>query len=189
MFNAPIFFCSIDNCSIDKKETKLTLLLIFVLDYGIVLIWKIMCCNMKGKSVVMKKQTRSEARDAAFTQVFQMNMHEDDMEVILDELLKARPECEANLGYIRSIIDGVGKHGEEIEELIAKNLKQGWSISRISKVSLSIMKMAIFEMKYMDDVPPKVAINEAVELAKRYGDDDDPNFINGLLGSVYKEIV
>ena len=55
----------------------------------------------------MRKQTRSEARDAAFTQVFQMDLHEDDMDVILDELLKARPESEANLGYIRQIIDGV----------------------------------------------------------------------------------
>lgn len=54
--------------------------------------------------------------------------------------------------------------------------------------SLSIMKLAIFEMKYMDDVPPKVAINEAVELAKRYGDDGDPTFVNGLLGNVFKEL-
>lgn len=53
----------------------------------------------------MKKQTRSQARDAAFTQVFQMNMHEDDMDVILEELLNARPECETNLGYIRQIIE------------------------------------------------------------------------------------
>lgn len=143
---------------------------------------------MKGILAVMRKQTRSEARDAAFTQVFQMDLHEDDMDVILDELLKARPECEANLGYIRQIIDGVREHEQEIDEHIAKNLKKGWSISRISKASHAIMKLAIFEMKYMDDVPAKVAINEAVELAKRYGDDGDPNFVNGLLGSVYKEI-
>lgn len=136
----------------------------------------------------MRKQTRSEARDAAFTQVFQMDLHEDDMDVILDELLKARPESEANLGYIRQIIDGVREHEHEIDELIVKNLKKGWTISRISKASHAIMKLAIFEMKYMDDVPAKVAINEAVELAKRYGDDGDPNFVNGLLGSVYKEI-
>lgn len=136
----------------------------------------------------MRKQTRSEARDAAFTQVFQMNLHPDDMDAMLEELLKERPECEANLGYISDIIDGVGKHGAEIEEIIKRNLKSSWSISRISKASLSILKLAIFEMKYRDDVPKKVAINEAVELAKRYGDDDDPNFINGLLASVYKEL-
>lgn len=136
----------------------------------------------------MRKQTRSEARDAAFTQVFQMDLHPDDMDAMLDELLKERPECETNLGYIRDIVDGVGKHGAEIEEIITRNLKSSWSISRISKASLSILKLAIFEMKYRDDVPKKVAINEAVELAKRYGGDDDPNFINGLLASVYKEL-
>lgn len=137
----------------------------------------------------MKKQTRSEARDAAFTQVFQMSMHREDMDVILDELLKARPECEANLGYIRSIIDGVSGHNEELEEIISKHLRTGWTISRISKASLAILKLAIFEMKYRDDVPVKAAINEAVELAKRYGDDDDPTFVNGLLASVCREIV
>ena len=137
----------------------------------------------------MRKQTRSEARDAAFTQVFQMGMHEDDMDVILDELLKERPECETNLGYIKQIIDGVSTHKEELEELIKKNLKQGWSVSRISKTSLAIMKLAIFEMKYVEDVPAQVAINEAVELAKRYGEEGEANFVNGLLASVYKEIL
>ncbi|MCI8980671.1 MAG: transcription antitermination factor NusB [Clostridia bacterium] len=137
----------------------------------------------------MKKQTRSEARDAAFTVVFQMDLHTDDMDVIMDELLKARPECETNLGYISSIVDGVAQYGEEIEKIIERNLKSGWKISRISKASLTILKLAIFEMKYRDDVPHKVAINEAVELAKRYGCDDDPHFVNGLLASVYKETV
>ncbi len=147
-----------------------------------------MCRGMKGKSVVMRKQTRSEARDAAFTQIFQMNLHEDDMEVIMDELLLARPECETNLGYIQKIINGVGKHEDELVSIIEKHLKQGWPISRISKVSLTVLKLALFEMKYMDDVPMKVSINEAVELAKRYGDEGDPSFVNGLLGSVYKEL-
>lgn len=135
----------------------------------------------------MKRQTRSEARDAAFTQVFQMDMHEGDMDVIMDELLKARPECEQSLGYIKSVIDGVKEHGKEIDGLISKHLKKGWSLGRISKAAHTAIKIAVFEMRYMDDVPPKVAVNEAVELAKRYGDDADPNFVNGLLASIIKE--
>ena len=134
----------------------------------------------------MKKQTRSEARDAAFTQVFQMDQHEGSMDVIMDELLKARPECEDNLGYIQSVIDGVKEHGSEIDAIITKNLRQGWSFARISKVSRTVLRIAIFEMKYLDDVPPRVAVNEAVELAKRYGDENDPTFVNGLLASVIK---
>ena len=134
----------------------------------------------------MRKQTRSEARDAAFTQVFQMDQHEGSMDVIMDELLKARPECEDNLGYIQSVIDGVKEHGEEIDAIITENLRQGWSFARISKVSRTVLRIAIFEMKYLDDVPPRVAVNEAVELAKRYGDENDPTFVNGLLASVIK---
>lgn len=136
----------------------------------------------------MKKQTRSEARDAAFTQVFQMEQHEGDMEIIMEELLKARPECESNLGYIESVINGVKEHGEEIDALIEKNLRKGWSLSRISKAAYTALKIAVFEMKYMDDVPCKVAINEAVELMKRYGDENDASFVNGVLGNVLKEL-
>ena len=134
----------------------------------------------------MRKQTRSEARDAAFTQVFQMDQHEGSMDVIMDELLRARPECEDNLGYIQSVIDGVKEHGSEIDAIITKNLRKGWSFARISKVSRTVLRIAIFEMKYLDDVPPRVAVNEAVELAKRYGDENDPTFVNGLLASVIK---
>lgn len=136
----------------------------------------------------MKKQSRSEARRAAFTQIFQMNLHKDDMSVIMDELLAEIPECEDNLGYIKSTVDGVREHEAELEETISANLRAGWTVSRISKASLAILKLAIYEMKYSDDVPPRVAINEAVELAKQYGADDDAKFVNGLLGSVFKTL-
>ena len=136
----------------------------------------------------MKKQTRSEARDAAFTQVFQMDMHEGDMDIIMDELLKARPECEDNLGYIKAVIDGIKEHDSEIDGIISMHLKKGWTLRRISKTAHTVLKIAIFEMKYMEDVPPRVAVNEAVELAKRYGDENDPTFVNGILASIIKEI-
>lgn len=136
----------------------------------------------------MKRQTRSEARCAAFTQIFQMNQHKDDMDVIMNELLKAIPECEDNLGYIKSVIDGVSEHEDELKEIISANIKKGWTYQRLSKAAQSILKLAVYEMKYVDDVPAKVAINEAVELAKKYGDDNDPSFINGLLANVYKSL-
>lgn len=136
----------------------------------------------------MKKQTRSEARCAAFTQVFQMNQHREEMDEIMAYLLEEKPECSANLGYITTVVNGVNEHEEELEGIIAAHLKNGWSISRISKVSAAIMKIAIYEMKYVDDVPPKVAINEAVELIKKYGGEEEPRFVNGLLGAVLSEI-
>ena len=91
------------------------------------------------------------------------------------------------MGYIKAVIDGVREHEAEIDELISKNLKKGWTLRRISKTAHTVLKIAIFEMKYLDDVPAKVAANEAVELAKRYGDESDPSFVNGLLASVIKE--
>lgn len=131
-----------------------------------------------------KKQSRSEARRAAFTQIFQMNQHGDEPEAILEYLLEEKPECSDNLGYITTVVNGVREHENEIEDIISRHLKKGWSLPRISKVSAVAMKLAVYEMKYVDDVPPKVAINEAVELVKAYGADNDPSFVNGVLGAV-----
>ncbi len=136
----------------------------------------------------MKKQTRSEARQAAFTQIFQMDMHRDDMDYIMRELLDAMPECEDNLGYITEVVNGVAEHEEELIDIISRHIKKGWTYQRISKAAKCILKLAVYEIKYVDDVPEKVAVNEAVELAKKYGDDSDPAFINGLLASFLKTL-
>ena len=136
----------------------------------------------------MKKQTRSEARSAAFTQVFQMKQHKEEMEEIMAYMLEEMPECNDNLGYITTVVNGVNEHEKEIEEIISAHLKEGWTLSRISKVAAAVMKLAVYEMKYEDDVPPKVAINEAVELVKKYGTEQDPAFVNGVLGAIIKEL-
>ena len=77
------------------------------------------------------------------------------------------------------------EYSQEIDELIEKNLKEKWTLDRISKVNLSLLKIAIYEMLYKD-LPYKVAINEVVELAKTYSDESSPVFINGVLASVVK---
>lgn len=136
----------------------------------------------------MKKQTRSEAREAVFTQVFQFATQRENMDEAREILLEEIPECEQNLGYITDVTNGILEHEEEIIELINKHSKKGWNFKRLSKTTRTILKVAIYEMKYCDDVPPKVAINEAVELAKKYCDDKEPQFINGLLGSVLREL-
>ncbi len=135
----------------------------------------------------MKKQTRSEARNVLFTLVFGLG-EDSDIDMILAEALEDMPECEPNISYISAVLKGVYEKNEELKTEISKRLKKSWSISRISKVSLTILKIAIFEMKYVDDVPPKVAINEAVELAKSYGTESDAAFVNGLLGNVFKSL-
>ena len=85
--------------------------------------------------------------------------------------------------YIEDAVLGIEKHKEEIINLVKKNLKSDWKIERISKIDLSILKLAIYEIKYKD-IPFKVVINEAVELAKKYGEDSSKNFVNGVLASI-----
>lgn len=136
----------------------------------------------------MKKQTRSEAREAIFTQVFQFATQRDNMEQAREILLSEIPECEQNLGYITEVTEGILEHEAEIIDIINNNLKKGWTFKRLSKVSRTILKVAIYEMKYCDDVPARVAINEAVELAKKYCDENEPSFINGVLGSVMRSL-
>ena len=88
--------------------------------------------------------------------------------------------------YLKDIQKGIIEHSEEIDNLIKNNLKENWSLNRISKINLSLIKIAIYEMIYKN-LPYKVAINEVVELAKKYADDSAPVFINGILASVVKE--
>ena len=136
----------------------------------------------------MKKQSRSEAREAVFTQVFQFATQRDNMEEAREILLSEIPECEQNLGYITEVTDGILEHEEEIIDEINKHLKDGCTFKRLSKATRSILKVAVYEMKYCDDVPVKVAINEAVELAKKYCDESEPKLINGLLGSILRRL-
>ncbi len=89
--------------------------------------------------------------------------------------------------YINSVVLGIEKNNKEILEYIEKNLKEDWKINRISKIDLSILKLAIYEIKY-SEIPYKVAINEAVEIAKKYGEDKSKNFVNGVLASIVKDM-
>ena len=84
------------------------------------------------------------------------------------------------------VANGIKEHGEEITEKIAKNLKTGWTIERISKVDVSLLKLAIYEMNYMQ-TPFKIIINEVVNMAKKYGEDSSPAFINGVLAKIVEE--
>ncbi len=135
----------------------------------------------------MKKQTRSEAREVLFTRVFQFDDMTDIDEAVSDTFAEY-PECETNRAYIETALRGIYTHADELDMIIASKLKKGWTLSRISKTSRVILRLAVYEMKYIPDVPPRVAINEAVELAKRYGAESDAPFVNGLLGSVYRDM-
>ena len=130
---------------------------------------------------------RSEMRELAFKLIYETEMQKE-LDLNQLEIFFENHEIEDQQAkvYLTDIRIGIEKNKEEIDNLIAKYLKEKWSLDRIAKVNLSLIKIAIFEMLYKD-IPYKVVINEVVELAKKYSDDTAPQFINGILASIVKE--
>ena len=128
---------------------------------------------------------RSAMRELAFKLIYEIEMQNEDEEF---EIFIENNENtdEKVIEYLKDIKSGIKEHSEEINDLITTNLKQNWSLKRISKINLSLIKLAIYEMIYKK-LPYKIAINEVVELAKKYADESAPVFINGILASVVKE--
>ena len=130
---------------------------------------------------------RSAMRELAFKLIYGIEIQRESTTDTLDLFFESNDVNEEEVqDYLREIKDGIEKHSKEIDELISNNLKKNWSLNRISKINLSLIKIAIFEMLYLD-LPYKIAINEVVELAKKYADDQAPIFIHGILASVVKE--
>lgn len=130
---------------------------------------------------------RTEARDMAFKFLYQVEVQKENNEDVVNLFLENNEiENKEARKYILNIAKGVNENLENINELIKKHLKQDWKIERISKVTLAILKLAIYEIVY-EKIPFKVVINEAVELAKKYGEESSSAFVNGILASVVKE--
>jgi len=133
--------------------------------------------------------SRTTAREVAMMLQFSSMLGgEDTPAYVLDKADDIGKLDEEDLTYIDQIMAGVSLHTEQIDELVSRYSKD-WVIDRIARVDLSILRVAIFEMLYRgEDVPTGAAINEAVELAKRYGGERSYAFVNGILGSVAREI-
>ena len=127
--------------------------------------------------------TRKEAREETFILIFEKQFNADSLEEIMENAREVR-EIKPN-GYVKEVFFGVYNNIEEIDGLISK-YAVGWSIGRISKTALAILRLAIYEIKFMEDIPVSVSINEAVELCKKYATKEDASFVNGLLGTVAK---
>ena len=132
---------------------------------------------------------RSAIREIAFRLIYSLEIQKPEN---LEEQIELYFECndvEENEAkeYIKDAIFGIKQNINEIQGLIEKNLKADWKIDRISKIDLSLLKLAIYEIKYKK-IPYKVAINECLELSKKYGEESSKNFVNGILASVVKEI-
>ena len=93
------------------------------------------------------------------------------------------PVYEEDLAFIHSLVEGVGSHADELDERISAYLRD-WSLARVAKVDLAILRLAFYELLYLKDVPETVVISEAVEMAKRYSTDKSGAFVNGVLGAL-----
>ncbi len=129
--------------------------------------------------------TRREEREQAFILLFEKSFNQ---ETELSELYDFAVENEAITGsdFVKNLLFTTWENVADIDIVIEK-YSHGWKINRISKVALAVLRLAICEMKYFEDIPVGVSINEAVELCKKYAAKDDSVFVNGLLGSVSKE--
>ena len=129
---------------------------------------------------------RSAIRELTFKLLYSMEIQQQDISEQVDLYIEnSEIKDEETTSYIKEVPNGINENNEQILDLISNNLKEDWKVERISKIDLAILKLAIYEIKYTD-IPYKVAINEAVELAKKYGEDMSSNFINGVLANIVK---
>ena len=126
--------------------------------------------------------TRREIRENVFMMLFRVEFHDQDemdeqISLFEDELASLR---EKDMTYIKDKCNSIFEKIDEIDSAV-NEVSSGWKTSRMSKVDLSIIRLAVYEIKYEEEIPFKVSINEAVEHAKKYGTDDSPSFVNGIL--------
>lgn len=130
--------------------------------------------------------SRKTARDAAMCVLYAYELTGELNHEMIQETIEPAALDAADLSYLKQVTQGAVDHKDELDALVEAHAV-GWRLKRIGKVDLSILRLALYEMLYRDDVPESAAINEAVELAKRYSDVKSRQFVNGILGSVSRE--
>ncbi|MDI9513229.1 MAG: transcription antitermination factor NusB [Caldicoprobacterales bacterium] len=129
---------------------------------------------------------RKDAREAAMKILYQWDMLGEYKQVTLDDLALEFSLEDRDLEYIKDILDGFVLQKDKINKIIADRTK-GWTLDRLSKVDLAILRLALYEIIYRSDIPDSVSINEGVELAKKYGNEKSGAFINGVLGQYIRQ--
>ena len=134
--------------------------------------------------------TRTEIRELTFELLYSLEIQKMEQQEYNEQielfLVEQNVSQEKAKTYMTETINGIAKNKEEILELISQNLKEKWDISRVSKINITLLKLATYEIVYTE-LPYKVVVNEAVEIAKKYGDDTSHAFINGVLANIIKQ--
>lgn len=129
--------------------------------------------------------SRKRARIGAMQALFSMDINDDFSTDKLDLFMENNEFQGDEVDYIKRTVPDILDKLEVVDETIEKNLK-GWTMARLAKVDRQILRIAVYEFLYKDDIPEEVSINEAVEIARLYSSDEAPKFINGILGTIYR---
>lgn len=126
------------------------------------------------------------ARQVAFQTLFQIDLGKSNVDEAIRQRVDDAALDEANEVYVTEIVQGVCQYRAALDAQIA-DVSKDWQVHRLGVVDRNILRLAIYEIVFRDDVPVPVSVNEAVELAKQFGDNDSPRFINGVLGTVVRD--
>ncbi|KXA30769.1 transcription antitermination factor NusB [Peptoniphilus harei] len=129
--------------------------------------------------------SRKRARIGAMQALFSMDVNDDFSTDKLDLFMENHEFQGDEVDYIKRTVPDILDKLDLVDETIEKNLK-GWTMARLAKVDRQILRIAVYEFLYKDDIPEEVSINEAVEIARLYSSDEAPKFINGILGTIYR---
>ncbi len=128
---------------------------------------------------------RTKAREIALALLYQVELSHVDYNLAFQNYLKNYPQNQKIADFSILLLEGVLNNIDSIDSLI-KEYAQNWDIGRMAVVDRNILRIASLELIFLKDIPPKVSINEAIEIAKRFGDIDSPRFVNGVLDKMYK---
>ncbi len=130
---------------------------------------------------------RRRARELALRILYQWEIQKGDIEPQIEDFWKQNPAHADVQSFAERLANGVYKHIEEIDSIIER-FSENWTMDRISVIDKNIMRGAVYEMLYEKEIPSRVSINEAIEIAKKYGTEDSSQFVNGILDRVKSEL-
>ena len=128
---------------------------------------------------------RRKSREYALQLLFFMDMSKDMSPEMIDRFCSCFAPSESVYPFFSKLIDGVMQRKSEIDAII-EDFSANWKVSRMSSVDRNVMRIAVYELLYCDDIPPKVSINEAIDVGKKFGTDESGAFINGILDSIHQ---
>jgi len=128
---------------------------------------------------------RTQARELALQFLYQIDITKDKADSTLEGFWQEHKVSNSIKEFALQIISGITSNLEEVDKLISK-YTQNWQLKRMAVIDRNILRLGCFELLFLDDVPPKVSINEAIELAKKYGDLESSKFVNGILDKIHK---